>query len=937
MWHTLKRFLSQARSVLVITPSVAIAVSVGQSVGLFNLPEWKARDELFRIRSTAALSKLVVVVTIDEQDIQLVKHWPIPDYSLAELLERIREQKPRVIGLDLYRDLPEGNGYSQLAKVFQTTPNLIGVEKVIGDRVNPPPELKKRKQVGLADLVLDGDRHVRRALLTTEDAKENNTLKPGLPTQLALKYLEADGISLETVDPEQRKFRLGKAIYVPLGPGDAGYFNADLGGYQILLNWHGSEQNFHRVPLRDVLARKIPADLFRDRVVLIGSVATSTNDFSSTPYSSSWVSVENPTPGVIVHANIAHQLIQEAKANQVQLHGVSLWQWYGLIVFWSFAGSAGSWWLASVSYKSRLPGGRILWATISTSIALLASAYGIFLAGLLLPIVPSLTALIVGVVATTNAHKSRSLQTANHQLEIANTQLLDYSKNLEIKVEERTRELNQAMLAADSANQAKSEFLANMSHELRTPLNGILGYAQLLERSTNFSPHDLERVNIIHQCGSHLLLLINDILDLSKIEARQLELQPVDTDFSVFLQNVSEICRIRADQKSIQFNTEIDSNLPAIVQIDPKRLRQVLINLLGNAIKFTEHGSVTFRVSLISPIGSHSKFGLEQESELNAGTPTCRIRFQIEDTGVGISPEVQQKIFLPFEQVGQASSKAEGTGLGLSISQHIATAMGSQIQIQSRLGEGSVFWLEIAVLAIEAAENFAPLPPQPKVVGVRQGSVQILIVDDDRHHCAVLVALLEAAGFKVLVAYDGIQGFDLAIDHQPQLILLDLAMPQRSGFELMAQLQADFMTQGIPIVVSSASVFDSDRQRSLEAGAKIFLPKPLEIDDLLNTLPTVLEADWIYSTPVAASSPSPASAIPASHRLVLPSQEMLNQLHHLAMTGDILEIEKILHEIEQDNPQLQHFSNEVRKLADNYQTGRIRKLLKSLMTEESRP
>lgn len=352
MWRKFQAFIQRTRSILIITPSVTLTVLVGQSLGLFNLPEWKLRDEWVRLRQVMPIQETIaneiVVVTIDERDIQSVGKWPIPDWALAQLLAKIRAQQPRAIGLDLYRDLPEGKGYEQLVQIFRTTPNLFGVEKITGERVNPPPELKKRDRVGFADLVLDGDRQVRRALLTAKDAKEQDTLKAGLATRVALQYLEAEGIALESIDPQQQKFRLGKAVYSPLKNQEAGYPEIELGGYQILLNWYGSETAFHTVTLRDVLAGKLPANLIRDRMVFIGSVAASTNDFFSTPFSSSFISAQKPTPGVVVHANIAYQLVQGAKVGNTNLHGVSgiflpLW-----IVFWSTVGSTGSWYLASV-------------------------------------------------------------------------------------------------------------------------------------------------------------------------------------------------------------------------------------------------------------------------------------------------------------------------------------------------------------------------------------------------------------------------------------------------------------------------------------------------------------------------------------------------------------------------------------------------------------
>ena len=475
-------------------------------------------------------------------------------------------------------------------------------------------------------------------------------------------------------------------------------------------------------------------------------------------------------------------------------------------------------------------------------------------------------------------------------------------KNLKLNEES----LKKAKEEAEIANKAKSRFLATISHELRTPLNGILGYANLLKNDSTLDDEQRHFSQVIIQSGNYLLSLINDILDLAKIESNRVDLYKAEICLKFSLLDICEIIKIRAESKKIDFHKYFSEDLPETVIGDERRIRQILLNILGNAIKFTDKGYVKITVKRKTSSGPDF------------------IEFEITDTGIGMNEEDLKTIFDPFQQVGIEENKIEGTGLGLAITKNLIELMEGRIHVESKPGGGSTFVINLPLPEPEKQSDAQNNIKEKIIKGIKSCKLTkrekplILVIDDKPRNRSMIVDLLTPIGFNVQEAVNGRDGLAQIFILMPDLVITDIVMPEMDGFEMIKTIRDSERLRNLLVIVTSANVFKKDQDDSLLAGSDAFIEKPIDFNLLFDVLKNLLEIEWIFEKDDNEDE---------SIKDVLPSTEFLKKLNESVKTGDIKKVFDILDELETSGEEFVNFTLEFKKLANDFKLDEIEKKL----------
>jgi PAS domain S-box-containing protein len=475
---------------------------------------------------------------------------------------------------------------------------------------------------------------------------------------------------------------------------------------------------------------------------------------------------------------------------------------------------------------------------------------------------------------------------------------------------ERDDQLRRAKEAAEAATRAKSEFLANMSHELRTPLNGVIGYAQLLQRDRSLNGNQREALDAISKCGAHLLDLINDVLDLSKIEAGFIEVEEIATDLVQLTTDLQHVVADSARRKGVTLSLVVATDVPRYVTLDGRHLRQVLLNLLGNAIKFTPKGEV--------------RLGIARSED-------GKLAFEVSDTGIGIEPEALTVIFEAFTQT-RSGAAAGGTGLGLTISQHLLRRMGGELQVESAPGEGSRFFFTLPLVpggdTLASAEGEVPAYPTLDARLAPGQQVTALVVDDSTVSRRILASLLESAGLHVITATGGLEGIELARRHHPDVIFMDVKMADLDGFSATRRLASEPTTADIPVIAVTASAFGDTRQAAKEAGCAGYLPKPVRAEAVFAALQAHLRIKFVRAEDHDGA---------VDLRLGDPDREarVAARLRAAVGIGGVSDLEAIAAELSRGSAAEAALGERIARLIGNFDFEGVRALASSLVPEEA--
>jgi len=458
------------------------------------------------------------------------------------------------------------------------------------------------------------------------------------------------------------------------------------------------------------------------------------------------------------------------------------------------------------------------------------------------------------------------------------------------------------------ANRAKSVFLANMSHEIRTPMNAILGFSQLMLREPDLTARQCQFLGTINRSGEHLLALINDILEMSKIEAGRTMLNPSTFDLSVLLKDLEMMFRVRTDEKKLSFSLEMNGDVPQHIVTDINKLRQVFINVLGNAVKFTEQGGIALRVRA------------DRES-----TGESFLRVEIEDTGPGISPDEQGKLFRHFEQTKTGREAGTGTGLGLAISQEFVRLMGGAITLSSQVGRGSVFVIRLPLKEGDAQAIQAKDKPR-RVLGLQPGQAncRVLIADDIEDNRQLLAQLLGPIGFEIRLATNGDEAVREFERWRPDLVLMDFRMPVMDGREAIRRIRAMAAGKNTKIIAVTASAMDENRQQLLEIGADDFISKPFREAELFEKVRAHLKVKFVYDEDSAAPIAEEAVQL-TTEALAGLSQGIVDRMRQAVITADLDQLLATIQEIQERDPRI---AGALRCLAEGFQYERLLVLLR---------